>query len=96
LDRGRLAGTIEAVVLVLALSLLLQQKPIVVEVVKQPPVTPEITMGEVILSAVGLTGAIMLAAILTGLLVGAVIVYRKRRADAVAPPTDPGHARLRI
>jgi hypothetical protein len=77
------------------LSLLLQ-KPIVVEVLKQPPVTPEITMGEVILSAVGLIGAIMLASIIAGLLVGAVIVYRKRQADAVAGPTDPGHAKLRI
>jgi hypothetical protein len=75
---------------------LLQQNPIVVQVLKQPPVTPEITIGDVILSAVGLTGAIMLAAIIAGLLVGAVIVYRKRRADAIAPPTDPGHARLRI
>jgi hypothetical protein len=75
---------------------LLQQKPIVVEVIKQPPVTPELTMGDVILSAVGLVGAIMLAAILAGLLVGAVIIYRKRRADAIAPPTDPGHAKLRI
>jgi hypothetical protein len=75
---------------------LLQQKPIVVEVLKQPPVTPEITMGEVILSAVGLLGVTMLAAILAGLLVGAVIVYRKRQADALAGPTDPGHAKLRI
>ncbi len=77
------------------LSFLLQ-KPIVVEVLRQPPVTPEISMGEVIMSAVGLIGAIMLASILAGLLVGAVIVYRKRQADAVAGPTDPGHARLRI
>ena len=76
--------------------LLLLQKPIIVEVLKQPPATREITIGEVILSAVGLIGAIMLAAIVTGLLVGGIIVYFKRRADAVAPPTDPGHARLRI
>jgi hypothetical protein len=74
----------------------MQQNPIVVEVVKQPPVTPEITMGEVILGAVGLTGAIMLAAALVGLLAGALVIWFKRRRDAKAPPTDPGHARLRI
>jgi hypothetical protein len=74
----------------------MQQNPIVVEVSKQPPVTPEITMGEVILSAVGLTGAIMLAAAAAGLIVGALVIWIKRRRDAKAPPTDSGHARLRI
>jgi hypothetical protein len=72
------------------------QNPIVVEVAKQPPVTPEITVGDIIMGAVGFTGVMMLAAILTGLLVGAVVIFIKRRRDATAPPTDPGHARLRI
>jgi hypothetical protein len=75
--------------------MLQQQPPIVVDVVKQPPVAPEITMGDVVLGAVGLTGAIMIAALVAGLLVGAVIIWVKRRRDASAPPTDPGHARLR-
>jgi hypothetical protein len=74
----------------------MQQNPIVVEVAKQPPVTPEITMGEVILGAIGLTGAIMLTAAVAGLIVGALVIWIKRRRDAKAPPTDPGHARLRI
>jgi hypothetical protein len=74
----------------------LQQNPIVVEVIKQPPVAREITMGDVVLGAMGLSGLIMVAAALVGLTVGATIVYLKRRRDAVAPPTDPGHARLRI
>jgi hypothetical protein len=69
--------------------------PIVVEVIKQPPITPEIGMADVVLAAVGLTGVIMLAAALAGLIVGAVFIWRHKRQDMVAPPTDPGHARLR-
>ena len=75
---------------------LLQQNPIVVQVLKQPPVTPEITVGEIIMSAVGFIGIMMIAALVAGLLVGAIVIFIKRRRDAVAPPTDPGHARLRI
>ena len=74
----------------------LQQTPIVVEVIKQPPVAREITMGDVVLGAMGMTGIIMLIAAAAGLTVGAVAIFIKRRRDAVAPPTDPGHARLRI
>jgi hypothetical protein len=72
------------------------QNPIVVDVVKQPPITPEITLGDIVLGAAGFTGVIMAIALATGLLVGAIVIYIKRRRDAVAPPTDPGHARLRI
>ena len=75
---------------------MLQQSPIVVEVVKQPPITEEITMADVLVSAVGLTGVIMLLALAVGLLVGAVFIFIKRSRDAAAPPTDPGHARLRL
>ena len=73
-----------------------QQNPIVVEVLKQPPIARPITVGDVVLGAVGLVGVIMLVAAVTGLLVGAVVIFIKRRRDAVAPPTDPGHAKLRI
>ena len=75
---------------------LFQQSPIVVEVLKQPPVAREITMGDVVLGAMGMVGIIMAVAAATGLLVGAVVIFIKRRRDAVAPPTDPGHAKLRI
>ena len=74
----------------------LQQDPIVVEVLTQPPVAREITMGDVVLGAMGMVGIIMAVAAVTGLLVGAVVIFIKRRRDAVAPPTDPGHAKLRI
>jgi hypothetical protein len=75
---------------------LLQDKPIVVEVLRQPPVTPEVTWVEVILGAFGFAGVVMLLATTVGLLVGGLIIYRKKRDDATAPPTDPGHANLRI
>ena len=78
------------------LSLLLQQPdPIIIETVRQPPITREITMGDVVLGAVGFVGAIMIAAIVVGLVIGIVLVMIKRSRDASAGPTDPGHAKLR-
>jgi hypothetical protein len=79
------------------LLLFLQQtNPIVVDVVKQPPVTREIGMADVVLGAVGLTGVIMLLAAFVGLVVGGLFILYKRRKDSSAPPSDPGHARFRI
>jgi hypothetical protein len=60
---------------------LLLQAPIVVDVYRQPPVSPEITYTQVILGAVGVAGAIMIAAALLGLLTGAAIIYVKKRAE---------------
>ena len=74
---------------------MLQPPPIVVEVVKQPPITKEITMADVVLGAIGLTGVIMLCALIAGALVGAIFIWVRRTRDAAAAPTDPGHARLR-
>jgi len=68
-------------------------QPIIVDVGKQPPVAREIGMGDVVLGAVGLTGAIILAALLAGLLAGGLIIgfkqWRERRRG------DDGPARLR-
>jgi len=72
-----------------------QPGAIIVETVRQPPVTREITMGDVVLGAVGFVGVVMIAAALAGLLVGLVVVIRKRLRDRAAGPTDPGHAKLR-
>jgi hypothetical protein len=69
--------------------------PIIVETIHQPPVTREITMGDVVLGSVGFVGVVMIAAAIAGLLVGLVVVLRKRARDRAAGPTDPGHARLR-
>ena len=76
--------------------ILFLQKPIVVDVLQQPPVTPEITITDVILGALGTAGLLMVAAALGGLMVGAVIIYFKKRAEASNAPHDTGHARLRI
>jgi len=70
-------------------------KPIIVQTIHQPPVTREITMGDVVLGSVGFVGLVMIVAAIAGLLVGLVVVLRKRAQDRAAGPTDPGHARLR-
>ena len=70
-------------------------RPIIVETIHQPPVTREITMGDVVLGSVGFVTLVMVAAAVAGLLVGLVVVLRKRASDRAAGPTDPGHSRLR-
>ena len=75
---------------------LLQQNPIIFEVRKQPPPTPEISYGSVLLSGVELVAVILIASAIVGLIVGGVFIYFKKRNAASAPiDTDPGHA-LRI
>jgi hypothetical protein len=69
--------------------------PIIIETVRQPPITREITMGDVVVGAVGFVGVVMIAAAIAGLLIGIVVVMLKRSRDRAAGPTDPGHARLR-
>jgi hypothetical protein len=75
---------------------MLLQAPIVVEVVRQPPVTPEITITDVIVAALGTAGVLMLIAALGGLLVGGAFIYFKKRAAANTPVHETDHARLRI
>jgi len=70
--------------------------PIIVQTVRQPPITREITMGDVVLGAVGFVGVVMIAAAIAGLLIGVVVVMVKRSRDRTAGPTDPGHSRLRV
>jgi len=69
---------------------------IIVQTVRQPPITREITMGDVVLGAVGFVGVVMITAAIAGLLVGVVVVLMKRSRDRAAGPTDPGHSRLRV
>lgn len=76
-------------------SLVVQQSPIIVEVVKQPPVTPEISYGSVLASAVGLVGVILLAALAVGLVIGGGVVWFKRRHPG-ASPSESTHVKLRI
>ena len=37
----------------------------------------------------------LFGAFIVGGVIGAVIIWRKKRQDALAPPSDPGHQRLR-
>jgi hypothetical protein len=50
--------------------------PIVVRVIEEP--VRETTVGDVILGALGLTGVLLLAALLFGLLLGFLLVVRRR------------------
>jgi hypothetical protein len=54
--------------------------PIIVRVIGPP--TETVTLGDVILQAVGLTGAITVMALLSGLLLGGLFIYlRTHRPD---------------
>jgi hypothetical protein len=77
-------------------TLLLQpQDPIVVDMVRQPPVTPEISYGSVLFSAVGVIGVVVLAGIAVGVIIGGVIIWRKRRREAT-DPVDHTHVTLHL
>ena len=62
---------------------------IIVDVIRQPPITRELGMGDVVLGAVGLTGAIMVGAVVTGLVIGIAVVgskmIRGRRSGIQCP-----------
>ena len=75
--------------------MLLQSNPIVVEVVKQPPITPEISYGSVLASAVGVVGILFFGGILVGLIIGAAIIWRKKKHEAT-DPVDHTHIKLRL
>ncbi len=55
----------------------LQQKPVIVRVI-EPPHDPT-GISDVIIGALGLTGAIVLAAVVLGLLIGAAIFWLRSR-----------------
>jgi len=74
-----------------------QQDPFVVELVEQPPPTPEISYGGVLLSAVNLVAAILVAALVVGAIVGGVIIWKKKRQERHGGgQAEPSHVRLRI
>ena len=76
--------------------LLLQQAPFVVEVLKQPEPTRDISV-DVVLGMFAMAGVVLLAAAVGGLVAGAIFVGLRRLRDASAPPTtETGHVRLRI
>ena len=74
---------------------LLQQQPIVVEVLKQPEPARDIG-ADVVLGMFALAGALLLLAAVGGLIVGAIFIGIRRLHDALTPPSDTQHIRLRI
>ena len=77
----------------------LLQEPFIVEFARQPPTTPEISYGSVLLTALYVLAIIFLAGNLTGLIVGGLIVlYRRRRESSTGPDAhaETSHTRLRI
>ena len=76
----------------------LQQNPIVVEVIKQPEPTRDISI-DVVLGMFAMAGVLLLAAAVGSVIVAGAIVIYKRRRDASAPEsvlTPHSHTTLRI
>ena len=74
---------------------MLQQEPIIVDVLKQPTITPDISVN-VVLGMFQVAGVFLLAAGIGSLLAGAVLVWIRRRRDASATSADSSHVRLGI
>jgi hypothetical protein len=64
-----------------------EQGPIVVEVFRQPEITPDIGVG-VVLGMFSLAGVMLVAAAIGGLVVGAIFVGIRRAGEAGALPPD--------
>jgi hypothetical protein len=75
---------------------LLQQQPIVVDVIKQPPPAKDISI-DVILGMFQMAGVVLLAAAVGGLIVGLTFIWIRRMRDAsAAPESETENLRLRI
>ena len=73
---------------------LLQQKPIIVDVSKQPTPTRDITF-DFLAGMFAMTGLFLLAALVGSVIVaGGIILYKRRRRSTETG--DPGHTTLRI
>ena len=73
----------------------IQQEPVVVEVFKQPEISPDISI-DVVIGMFSLAGVMLLIAALGGLVAGAIFVGIRRYRDASGPPTDTEDGHLRI
>jgi hypothetical protein len=74
----------------------LQQAPVVVDVMRQPQATPDISI-QYIVTMFASAGVFLLIAAVGGLIAGAIFVAIRRMQEASAPPTsDTSHVRLRI
>ncbi|MBI3050389.1 MAG: hypothetical protein HYY76_18995 [Acidobacteria bacterium] len=75
--------------------MLLQQPPIVVEVLKQPEAAHDISI-DYILTMFATAGVVLLVAAVGGLIAGAIFIGIRRLQEGSAPPGDTDHVRLRI
>ena len=75
--------------------LLLQQQPIVVDVIKQPPPARDISI-DVVLGMFQMAGVLLLAAAVGGLIVGLIFIGIRRIRDASAASSESEHVKLRI
>ena len=75
--------------------LFLQQQPIVVDVIKQPPPARDISI-DVVLGMFQMAGVVLLAAAVGGLIAGLIFIAIRRIRDASAPASDTENLRLRI
>ena len=74
----------------------LQQSPIVVDVIKQPPPARDISI-EYVLTMFATAGVVLLIAAIGGLIAGAIFIGIRRLQEVKAPPTnETSHVRLRI
>jgi hypothetical protein len=78
------------------LSFVQQPAPIVVEVLKQPEPTRDISI-DYIITMFATAGVVLLAAAIGGLIAGAIFIGIRRLRDATAPSgSDSEQGRLRI
>jgi hypothetical protein len=76
--------------------MLLQQAPIIVEVLKQPEPARDISI-DYIITMFATVGVVLLVAAVGGLIAGAIFIGFRRLRDASAPSTnETEHVRLRI
>ena len=76
--------------------MVLQENPIVVDVVKQPPAAHDISI-DYILTMFASAGVFLLVAALGGIVVGLIFVGIRRMQEKSAPPEpDSSHVKLRI
>jgi hypothetical protein len=76
----------------------LQEKPFVVEIIRQPEVTRDVSV-DAVLGMFALAGVAMLFAAIGGLVVGGIFVWIRRMQDSAAQSTDTvatSHVRLQI
>ena len=77
------------------LDFVLSQKPIVVDLAKQPQPSHDISI-DVILGSFAMAGIFLLVAAIGCALVAAGMIAYKRWRDASAPPAETQHSHIRL